>query len=307
MRVVFLGNHTVGVRALQAISEVAEVAGVVAHPPDPEEGIRYESVHRFASGCGWKVMRGKAKDDETKAFISSARPDLLWITDYRYLLPTSLLTLASQGAVNLHPSLLPKYRGRASLNWAILKGETKLGLTAHFVDEEMDSGDIIAQVDYEIRQDQDVGDCLEILYPLYGSITRQILGYFLAGRVPRTPQDHSQASVFPRRKPEDGLIDWNQPARSICDLVRAVAAPYPGAFTTFAGEKLTVWKARVLSDVGKNSCSGYVATVDQQGITVCCGQGSLLLTRVQHEARGHSIVTGCRLGAWARSIAHISG
>jgi methionyl-tRNA formyltransferase len=171
MRVLFLGNHTVGVRVLEAISEVAEVAGVVAHPSDPEDGVRYESVYQFAVGRNWPVIRGRAHEATTHAFIEQARPDLLWITDYRYLLGKSTLDVAPLGAVNLHPSLLPKYRGRASINWALLHGETRLGLTAHFVDDGMDTGDLIAQMEYTITEDQDVGDCLRILYPLYGRLT----------------------------------------------------------------------------------------------------------------------------------------
>jgi methionyl-tRNA formyltransferase len=99
--------------------------------------------------------------------------------------------------------------------------------------------------------------------------------------VPRTPQDHSQASEFPRRRPEDGAIDWNQPAHKIRDFIRAVAHPYPGAFTTLNGTKLVVWKAVVASTISRSSEAGCVLRAGQEGITVRCGQGSLLLTRVE--------------------------
>jgi methionyl-tRNA formyltransferase len=281
MKVVFMGNHTVGVRTLEALHAAAQVVGVVAHPLDPEDGVRYESVFCFAVERGWNVTRGKANDPGIKTFVSNAKADLIWITDYRYLLPTAVLTLAPLGAVNLHPSLLPKYRGRASINWAILKGETRLGLTAHFVDHGMDTGDIIEQTSFELRDNQDVGDCLEILYPLYTKITRQVLEYFYADKVPRRPQDHSQASEFSRRRPEDGAINWNEPAHKIRDLIRAVAYPYPGAFTTLNGTKLVVWKAVVAPTMSPSSEAGCVLRTGQDGITVQCGQGSLLLTRVE--------------------------
>jgi methionyl-tRNA formyltransferase len=295
MRVLFLGNHTVGVRALDAITDVAEVAGVVAHPVDREDGVRYESVYQLAMDRGWSVVRGKGKDPQVHEFIAQARPDLLWITDYRYLLQPCTLQLARLGAVNLHPSLLPKYRGRAAINWALLHGETTLGLTAHFVDEGMDTGDVIAQVKYTITEDQDVGDCLRILYPLYTQLTREVLGYFQAGKVPRRPQDHSQATEYPRRRPEDGAINWTQSVRDITNLIRAVAAPYPGAFSTMQGSKLTLWKARPEHTDKVSGRCGEVLRVGREGIAVQCGGGVLLATRVESASLG-TLQVGCRLG-----------
>ena len=305
MRVLFLGNHTVGVRTLQTIGETEEVVGVVAHPADPEDGVRYESVSDLARQNGWSLIRCPGRDPRLVSFVRDSRPDLLWITDYRYLLPSTVISLASRGVVNLHPSLLPKYRGRASLNWAILNGETSLGLTAHFVDAGMDSGDIIAQMSFELREDQDVGDALTILYPLYSEATRTVLCYFRSGRVPRKPQDHSQATSFPRRRPEDGLIDWTAPARTVRNLVRGVALPYPGAFTTFGGRKLLVWKAALppvpLEQVAQ---PGTVIAVDGDTLTVQCADGPLLVTSFEcadEDQRAH-LRPGVVLGDWAASV-----
>lgn len=281
MKVVFLGNHTVGVRALEAISESEEIVGVVAHPPDEEDGVRYLSVYDFAVRRGWKVIRSKGKDAALKRFIMAAKPDLLWITDYRYLLPFSLLSMAPLGVVNLHPSLLPKYRGRAPINWAILHGETTLGLTAHFVDEGMDTGDIIEQISFELKPEQDVAHALEILYPLYSKLTDRVLKYFRSGKVPRKPQDHTQATVFPRRRPKDGLIDWKQSNRSICNLVRAVASPYPGGFTVIDSCKIRVWKASLSPlPTSISPVPGMILHRAADGVHVQCGDGVLLLTRV---------------------------
>src|SRR5262245_59258959 len=114
MRVLFLGNHTVGIRALETIGDMAEVVGVVAHPPDPEDGVRYLSVYDYALQREWKTVRCGGKESGLAGFIKDACPDLIWITDYRYLLPASVLSLPPLRVVNLHPSLLPEYRGRAS-------------------------------------------------------------------------------------------------------------------------------------------------------------------------------------------------
>jgi len=279
MRVVFLGNHTVGVKVLEAIRAEDEVVGVVAHPPDPEDGVRYLSVYEHALKQGWNVIRSTPKDPILKDFITDASPDLLWITDYRYIIPSSLASLAPFGAVNLHPSLLPKYRGQAPINWAILNGERILGLTAHFVDEGVDSGDIIEQISFELREHQDVGDALQILYPLYNQVTHRVLGYFRIGQVPRKPQDHSQATVFTRRRPEHGRIEWSQSVRSICNLVRAVAHPYPGAFTSLSGCKLIVWKALPSTvNISAQGRPGMVLDVGSEGVHVQCGDGVLLMT-----------------------------
>ncbi len=222
-------------------------------------------------------MRGRGKDDATRDFIAQARPDLLWIADYRYLLPMDVVAIAPLGAVNLHPSLLPKYRGRAPVNWAILRGETRLGLTAHCVDEGCDTGDIIEQVSFELTEEQDVGDALNTLYPLYEQITRNVLAQFRNGNVPRHLQNHAIATEFPRRTPEDGRIDWRRPAREVLNLVRAVAAPYPGAFTSLKGEKVTVWKASVVEEDATSAMPGTVTSVGTPGAVVDCGVGRLLL------------------------------
>lgn len=287
MRVLFLGNHTVGIKALEVISETEEVVGVIAHPPDPEDGARYLSVYDYAIRRGWKPIRSTGKDRNLARFIRDASPELLWITDYRYLLPDSLLGAAPLGVINLHPSLLPRYRGRAPINWAILRGETTLGLTAHFVDGGLDTGDIISQMSFELGTDHDVGDALEILYPLYYRLTKEVLGFIRRGRVPRTPQDHSQATRFSHRRPEDGRIDWHQSVHSIWNLVRAVSSPYPGAFTTLADYKLTVWKAQPSSfHLTSRSTPGAVLDVGTHGVAVQCGDGILSLTSFELDSNG---------------------
>jgi methionyl-tRNA formyltransferase len=280
VRVVFFGNHTVGVEALTALSQAADVVGVVAHPDDPEDGVRYQSVHGFACERGWNVVRSTGKDPALERFVANCAPDLLWITDYRYVLPPAIIDQPRHGAVNLHPSLLPKYRGRAPINWAIICGETRLGLTAHFVDEGVDSGDIIEQASYGLTSDQDVGDALQALYPLYRELTKRVIAQIIAGIAPRIQQDHSQATIFPRRKPEDGRIDWRLPMRSIWNLVRALAHPYPGAFTSTPAGRLTIWKARPSNHESKlNAMPGTIINIDDIGVHVQCGDHVLALIK----------------------------
>lgn len=245
MRIVFLGNHDVGCVALDALRAEAgvRVVGVVAHPPDPEDGVVYRSVHDHATKIGLPVIRGRGRDEATGAFLTERAPDLLWITDYRYLLPMEAVAAAPLGAVNLHPSLLPRYRGRAPINWAILHGERTLGLTAHIVDAGTDTGPILGQRRYTLAEHEDVGDALRKLMPLYASLTRQVVRGLLNGSASARPQAHHLATQFPRRRPRDGRIDWTQPGRRVRDLVRAVARPYPGAFSDGPDGRVFVWKA----------------------------------------------------------------
>lgn len=290
MKVVFFGNHTVGIKALSAISETEEIVGVIAHPQDPEDGVRYSSVYEFAIQHNWKVIRSTGRNSKLEKFIKETQPDLLWITDYRYIVPSSLISLAPLGAVNLHPSLLPKYRGRAPVNWAILNGEHELGLTAHFVDEGMDTGDIIEQIAFLITEKQNIGDILEILYPLYENITQVVLNYFHTGHIPRYPQEHSRATIFPRRRPEDGLIDWTQSNRSIHNLIRAITHPYPGAFTFWKGTKIMIWSSTLLPSKTAAGVPGEVISSNPNNFFVCTGLGTICINSAEIACTGEPII-----------------
>ena len=286
-RIVFFGNHTVGVRTLEVLRNLAEVTGVVCHPPDPEDGVAYESVHRFAVTHGLAAIRATGREPTLANWVGQHRPDLIWVADYRYLLPPEIIGLARLAAVNMHPSLLPRYRGRAPINWAILHGETELGLTVHLIDDGMDTGNILAQARFSLSAEEDVADALNKLYPLYQRLTRQVLDQIANGDVTGRPQEHSQASVFPRRRPEDGAIDWSADAVSIQNLVRAVAPPYPGAFSFIGRRRLMVLRA-TLAGAGATESQpqpqppGTVVEATSERLVVRCGGGGLLaITRWQ--------------------------
>jgi methionyl-tRNA formyltransferase len=310
MKVLFLGNHTVGVRTLRAIRRQADLVGVAAHPDDPEDGVRYESVFAEARALGVPAIRTTGKAPELAEFVRRAAPDLLWIADFRYLLPREIVALARHGAINLHPSLLPAYRGRASINWAILRGETEFGLTAHVVDEGMDTGDIVGQRAYRLERTQDVGDALATLYPIYEDLTGEVLRDFQTQRLRRRAQPPSGATAFPRRRPEDGLIDWSKPAPEIWNLVRAVAAPYPGAFTPWAGGTLRIWKAggEVPFAAGRRPEAGEVLESNEATgtLTVACGEAALVVTRVEREGTAEWPLAGDRLGVAPANAVEVS-
>lgn len=246
LRVVLLGNHTVGVRTLETLHACADVVGVVCHPPDPEDGVRYESLFDASSKLGiTSVIRATPRDERLSKFITAAQPDLLWTTDYRYILHMPLVQVARLGGINLHPSLLPRYRGRASINWAILHGEHQLGLTAHMLAAGADTGDIVGQIAFELFDHEDVGDALDRLYPLYQQLTTRVIASLADGSLRRVPQVEALATTFPRRTPGDGAINWSRSAIEIHNLIRAVTRPYPGAFTGLRGEHVFIWKSRL--------------------------------------------------------------
>jgi methionyl-tRNA formyltransferase len=274
MRIVFLGNHTVGVRVLHTLARKANLVGVVAHPEDPEDGVRYESVFAAARELRVPAIRATGKSGALASFIAQAAPDVLWITDYRYLLPPGVCALGRLGAINLHPSLLPQYRGRAPVNWAILRGETEFGLTAHYIDDGVDTGDIVGQRRFGLTQHEDVGDALARLYPLYVELTSEVITQLDGGTLHRTPQNRSSCPTFPRRTPEDGRVDWNAPARQVWNLIRAVASPYPGAFTTCGAGTLRLWKAAKIVSFSSSS-PGCVLAASSDTLLVACADAAL--------------------------------
>jgi methionyl-tRNA formyltransferase len=280
MKVVFFGNHDVGIASLSALIDLTKIVGVVAHPIDVEDGVRYRSVYDYSIDRCLPSIRGTAKDSEVYDFVNRANPDLIWVTDYRYILPKKIISISHLGAVNLHPSLLPKYRGRASINWAILNGETKIGLSAHYIEEEPDAGDLIKQVYIDLTKDQDVGDALSMLLPLYKEVTKDVIGYFENNVIPRKQQFSLDATQFPARKPDDGLIDWILPARQICNLVRAVSHPYPGAFTNTQKGRIYIWKAFYrLDSVEKKITPGTIIEIkNNEFFSIQCGVGVLNVT-----------------------------
>lgn len=289
MRVVFFGNHTVGVVALKALLKKVDIVGVVAHPEDPEDGVCYESVYKFALKHDIRVIRGRGKDSQVKDFLVSCNVDLIWVTDYRYMLPEDILAIPGNGGVNLHPSLLPKYRGRAPVNWAIINGDEEIGLTAHFLTSGMDDGDIIKQLSCKLSKGEDVGDALDKLMPLYDVLTSQVIQSFIDENVSCYKQNEAFATICKARKPDDGEINWQQSATQIMNLIRAVAAPYPGAFTKLQGTRVYIWKVELTCDKqyeqGKKR-AGTILNVIEDTLVIVCGENTVKVTNYTFEKKG---------------------
>lgn len=244
---VVFAYHNVGVRCLRVLlARGVRVALVVTHPDNPGENIWFGSVaavaaeHRIA--C---ITPDDPNAPEIVARIAALQPDFLFSFYYRSMLKAPLLALPRLGALNVHGSLLPKYRGRVPVNWAIIHGETETGATLHYMTEKPDNGDIVAQKRVPILPDDTAGEVFEKVSVAAELTLFDALPALIAGNAPRVRQDLSQGGYFGGRKPEDGRIDWTRPAAQIHNLVRAVAPPYPGAFTDLPDGRLVIERTRL--------------------------------------------------------------
>jgi methionyl-tRNA formyltransferase len=231
-RAVVFAYHNVGVRCLKVLlAQGVEVALVVTHQDNPNENIWFDSVARTAAEYGIPVVT--PENPNTPAFLAQLedlRADFLFSFYYRHMLKPALLESVSRGAYNMHGSLLPKYRGRVPINWAILHGETETGATLHRMVEKPDAGEIVAQQAVPILPDDTAKEVFDKVVVAAEMCLGAVLPRLTLGTAPHLPMDLKQGGYFGGRKAEDGRIDWTQSALQIHNLVRAVAPPYPGAF-----------------------------------------------------------------------------
>ena len=245
---------------------------VGTHTDDPGETAWFPSVAELARSKGIEpVLIDEPKDPAALAKLLAAQPELVLSFYLRHLLPPEVLELPRLGAFNMHGSLLPKYRGRAPINWAVINGETETGATLHVMTARADAGDIVDQEKVEIGPDDAALDVQRaVSFAAVRILTRRI-EELKAGTAPRRPQDESQATRFGRRRPEDGHIDWSQGAKRVHDLVRAVTHPYPGAFTSvFGGGKTFLWKTRLPNLGAHDTFPGQVRR-EEGRLFVACG------------------------------------
>ncbi len=252
MRAVVFAYHEVGARCLQALLDGGvDVQLVITHTDDPNERIWFTSVAEVTRQAGIEVITPEsASEPEVQARIAGIAPDYIFSFYYRQMIPMSVLNLAKILPLNMHGSLLPKYRGRVPINWAVLHGETETGATLHVMAEKPDAGDIVAQQAVPIGPDDTAGDIFAHVTTAAANTLKGVLPQLLKGDVPRRPNNLAEGSYFGGRRPEDGRIHWEQTAAQVYNLIRAVAPPYPGAFTdvtTANGtERITINAARRL-------------------------------------------------------------
>jgi methionyl-tRNA formyltransferase len=241
------------------------------HRDAPEERQWFPSVAELARSRGLEpLIMENPLDPQSIVRVRVARPDLLLSFYYRRILPDEMLDAPPLGAFNVHGSLLPKFRGRAPVNWAIVKGETRTGATLHRMRTRADAGEIVDQEAVPIGPDDTALEVQTRVTAAAVAILARRLDELKAGTAPATPQDESKATRFGRRRPEDGRIDWSRPAREIHDLVRAVTHPFPGAFTDLFGGRTFVWRTRLPGLAAHDTFPGQVRAEDGR-LFVACG------------------------------------
>jgi methionyl-tRNA formyltransferase len=246
-RAVVFAYSEVGVRCVrELLAQGIEIPLLFTHADDPGESRWFGSVRQLAETHGLNVVT--ADSPNTPEWIEQGRvadPDFLFSFYYRHMLDSAWLELPRRGALNMHGSLLPKYRGRAPIHWAILKGESVTGASLHYMLEKPDAGALVDQQAVDIFENDTALEVSLKVAEAAQQVMRRSLPGLIAGNAPATPLDLAKGSYFGRRRPEDGRIDWRAGARSVHDLVRAVAPPFPGAFTEVNGCRLAVLETRV--------------------------------------------------------------
>lgn len=278
-RAVVFAYHNVGVRCLKVLlARGVDVALVVSHEDNPNETIWFDSVASLCREHGLPcITPADAAAPEVFAQVQAAQPDFIFSFYYRYMLPPALLALAKEGAYNMHGSLLPKYRGRVPINWAVLHGESETGATLHEMVAKPDAGAIVAQTAVPILPDDTAFEVFGKVVVAAEQTLWNVLPKMLDGQTPKLPNDLSKGSYFGGRKPEDGRIDWSQPAQNVYNLHRAVAPPYPGAWSEIAGRTFVLGEAGLSSRKLPDLPPG-LAVVDNCIFGVC-GDGRALLVR----------------------------
>lgn len=288
MKLAVFAYHDIGYECLKVLIDCGEeIVAVVTHEDDPREEIWFRSVAELAGSHQLPVYA--PRDPNTPAFIDLIRslaPDLILSFYYRRLLSKELLAVPRLGGINLHGSLLPKYRGRCPVNWVLINGERETGVTLHHMIEEADAGDIIAQIAVPIRIEDTAQSLFYNLTAAAVELCRDTYPRIKKGTARRVPQNPKIATTFGGRRAQDGRVAWERPAWEIYNLIRAVTHPYPGAFTYYKGKKLYLWGAifRDQSSSSNGRCPGTIeAIAEGKGTIVAAGDGTLLVTRMQFE------------------------
>ena len=299
-RAVVFAYHDVGVRCLKGLlSAGVAVPLVVTVKDDPREQQWFASVAAAAADYGLDVIT--PEDANTPALarrVAELQPDFVFSFYYRALLGAPLLRAARRGALNMHGSLLPKFRGRAPVNWAILRGERESGATLHYMVERADAGDIVDSQAVPILLDDDAREVYTKVTVAAETVLARSLPALIAGNAPRRPQPVLPGEYFGRRRPEDGRIDWSRPALEIHNLVRAVAPPFPGAFGTVAGERWEIQRTRLAPGISAPRAAALFGS--DGNCYLACGDGVALRLLAAADAGG-----GIDLAALARQAAQL--
>ena len=308
-RAVFMGTPAFAVPCLDALTEIADVVAVVCQPDKPQgRGLELGEppVKKRALELAIPVVQPtKLRTGEFAEWLRAQNVDIALVVAYGRILPKDVLDAPRLGCVNVHASLLPKYRGAAPITWAVVHGEPESGVTLMKMDEGMDTGDMLERFSTPIGADETAGELGERLSAIGALALRKGLPKFFAGAYSPEKQDASKASAAPILAKENGRIDFAKPARTVHDHVRGMQ-PWPGAFTTSRGKTMKVHSTRVSDIPAGQAAPGAIVLVDKHRVVVACGERGIELLRVQLEGKkpitagewvgGRGVAEGDRLG-----------
>ena len=287
-RIIFFGTPSFAIPTLQSLLEGPDEAAAVVTQPDREKGrgrkVILSAVKELAVQHGIPILQPeKAKEEAFQEKIKGLEPDLFVVVAYGQILTQSILEIPKYGAINVHASLLPKYRGAAPIAWVILNGEKVTGVTTMMIDEGMDTGDILLQAEISIGEEETAETLHNRLSLLGAQLLTETVARMKAGGIRPSPQDHSRATYAPPLRKEDGRIDWTREAREIDRQVRAFN-PWPGAFSEWEGRLLKIWKGEVREGTPAGK-AGVVTWIGTDFIEVGTEKGSFLIKEIQLEGK----------------------
>lgn len=270
MKILYLGDKNRGVVCLEALlKEGEDICGVVS---------KYEPLEKFAIKKNIPVFQSLFAHK-----IKEISPDLIVMAGYNQILKKEIIEIPKKGVINLHGGKLPQYRGSSTLNWMIINGETEGGVAVLFIDQGIDTGDIVAEQSFEIKRDDTIKEVVDKTDKIFPLLLIKVIKQIKNGTIRRKPQILEQGIYYHTRHPKDGKISWERfSAEKIYNLVRALTHPYPGAFTYFNNKKLFIWKALLLKE-NIQGIPGRVCLRRSPGVVVIAADRGLLITRVQLE------------------------
>ena len=298
MKAVVLAYNNIGCEGIKALlGNGFEIQAVFTHKDDPNENIWFQSVAELASEKGIPLYApANINHPLWVAKIKKMNPDFIFSFYYRDMVGKDILGIPAKGCINLHGSLLPKYRGRCPLNWAVINGEKETGVTLHYMTEKPDNGDILAQEKFAIGTNDTAKDVHMNATRAAAKLLKAALPKLRKGTLKAVKQDEKKATYFGGRKPEDGAIDWGKTASEVCNLVRGVTRPYPGAFSFLGEKKYIFWDVSEARGAAK-AFPGTVLSVNP--LTIACGKGAVTVNYAQQEgglySSGAQLAEDCKL------------
>ena len=305
MRILFMGTPEFAVEQLKRLVETGhEICGVFTQPDKPKNrGMKmtFSPVKEYALTHGLEVYQPtKMRDGNALAIVRELQPELIVVAAYGRILPEDILTLPPFGSINVHSSVLPKYRGAAPINWAILDGQKETGVTIMYMIRDLDAGDIVCSKKTDIMPDEDAQELTHRLALLGADALEDAIEKIADGTAVRTPQDHSASTYAPMLSKDLSPMDWTRSAQALHDQVRGLI-PWPCASMELGGKKVKVFKTRMGGEI--NAAAGTILTAGKQGLEIACGDGhSLWILELQAEGgkrmmsadylRGHPVEIG---------------